>query len=257
MKLLHFLYGALALSTSVSAYTLPKARESLVTSWNGTANSTSSAIPYSSATPIYNSTYSTSKDAVSSPNNVSEPLPSPIASSWPSPVLWANSTSSNTNSTKLPLSSLNINTTSSSASPKKALSNPGPDKASSNPTRDPDTLAHTQGLPNPHDVSRTKLTTFCGTSSTERAHCRALASHVHQCSGAQRPCPDGLARDLLASTVALDPCAAADEHLESALCEKWAVEARRCRDASKRACGHHHVLYLLRGMRDFLGLEAE
>jgi hypothetical protein len=105
-----------------------------------------------------------------------------------------------------------------------------------------------------------KHPSFCPAGPANTMYCKQLQNLVSICIDNNSNCTETTARTLLAWPLEngnLCQTAPAGTVVDK-LCTAWSIEATRCKNKVKRGpCGYHHVLYLLRNLRDFLGLPKE
>ena len=138
-----------------------------------------------------------------------------------------------------------------------------------------DTLNSTWGVATNAQIRFAKHRTFCTSSAHAKVHCAGLRAHVQQCidpnsndhhdlnlnsnTTETADCKPSSGFDLMRSTIDLNPCLGLGNgdvgQVALEICERWRVEAKRCRDKKKRGpCSEHHVGYLLKVIERFLVL---
>jgi len=119
-----------------------------------------------------------------------------------------------------------------------------------------DTIGDTKGVPNTQIVLAARLPTFCSISTANNKFCKQLQNTISVCVDNKNNCTDTTARTLLNYSINNKLCATAPTGtVVDQICQAWFYEANRCNMKSKRGpCAYHHVLYLLKRLRDFLDL---
>lgn len=119
-----------------------------------------------------------------------------------------------------------------------------------------DTISNSSGVPSTAEIKAAKLSNFCSLTTTTSKTCKTLQNTVAVCIDNGNNCTESNTRTLLSTIVDSNPCNTATSNtLPRKICDNLYMEAKRCRNKMKRGpCAIHHIHYLLRELRDFLGL---
>ncbi|KAF2731923.1 hypothetical protein EJ04DRAFT_609545 [Polyplosphaeria fusca] len=122
---------------------------------------------------------------------------------------------------------------------------------------------HTHRIFSNSAIRTAKLTRYCALTSTTSDLCDTLSSTVSTCidaddDDASDNCEEQNMRDLLANALDTDLCSGYNvSGPVYELCARWYTAAARCNAKIKRGpCAIGHVGYLLRGLRDLIGLKG-
>ncbi|KAF2119542.1 hypothetical protein BDV96DRAFT_567790 [Lophiotrema nucula] len=108
------------------------------------------------------------------------------------------------------------------------------------------------------EVAAAKLRGFCGKSDRTTTLCKDIKTQVATCVDAHNNCTENALRTTLAKVVKHDLCKSTKMlSPEYAICARFFEEALRCNNKKRRGrCAIGHIKYLLRQLRDFIGLKA-